>query len=376
MGSKVKFNFRDWLVVHELDQNELLNHLKLFSRSHIKRNAADLSGFKAVSGTEAWDMAAAALSEQFPEFKGEFEKIRTSCVVDFSASPQDAPYTLAGEGVDYSKVSMCYKGTPEDIICVAHEFGHAAQNFFAQGSFIPPIQRELAAFISEMSFLKFLAGTHPELEPSVESAWNADSAIYLREDLDQLLTDCADTNSGYSYRWNYPLARIVASELFKTGSADDLSRAFLGKMPLKECLARLSKSAQQSGINNYLPELPEPDTDKPAINAYRSLGMMLLLDIDYWQGESEKDIDAYYQQLLGHMQSQTALVAIGGARKPIGYATWNLFDSDGGSIEITRQSAPFGNHLELLRNLKSRLPKDVAIRSLHDRSSRREQVAW
>ena len=376
MGLKKHFNLGDWLAIHELDRDELLKYLNDFSYPPDKINDINVPNLRVISGSEAWDMAAEALSEQFPDFKADLEKVRTSCTLDFSAPSQDAPYTLAGEGVGFSKVLMCYNGTPADMICVAHEFGHAAQNFFAQGNFIPPMQREIAAFISELSFLKFLAKSYPELEAPLKGAWNDDSEIYLREDLDQLVADCAATNSHYSYRWNYPLARLGALALFKTGSQKDLSRAFLAEMSLEECLTRVSRSVQPSDIQNYLPEIPEPDAEKPAINAYRSLGMMLLLDIDYWQGESEKDIDVYYQQLLGHMQEQTALVTIGPARKPIGYATWNLCGGDDDSVEITRQAAPFGNHLELLRNLKSRLPKGVAIKSLHERSSRREQVAW
>lgn len=129
-------------------------------------------------------------------------------------------------------------------------------------------------------------------------------------------------------------------------------------------------------MQNYLPELPNAEEGRPAINAYRSLGMMALLDIDYWEGESEKSIGEYYAARLAHMQSQTALVAIGKERKPVGYALWDTEPHDTHIIRLKRQAAPFGDHLELQKKLQARLPKGATVYSHHSRSAREEQTAW
>ena len=129
-------------------------------------------------------------------------------------------------------------------------------------------------------------------------------------------------------------------------------------------------------MDNYLPEVPEAETVRSAINAYRYLGMMLLLDIDYWQGESEKTIKEYYSTRLTHMQSQTVLVGIGKERKPIGYAIWDAGKDDASIIRLKRQAAPFGDHLELQEILQTRLPENAKVLSYHARSAREEQVAW
>jgi len=129
-------------------------------------------------------------------------------------------------------------------------------------------------------------------------------------------------------------------------------------------------------MSNYLPEAPIPEKDQKSINGYRALGMMALLDIDYWQGESEKLIGEYYSTLLAHMQSRTALVAIGGERKPIGYAIWETDPNDASIVRLKRQAAPFGDHLELQEKLQARLPENVTVLSHHSRSAREEQVAW
>ena len=127
-------------------------------------------------------------------------------------------------------------------------------------------------------------------------------------------------------------------------------------------------------MNNYLPEVPQKEEQHPAINAYRSLGMMALLDIDYWEGASERSIEQYYRTLLSHMQSQTVMVAIGQDKKPIGYATWTA--SNDNQVTLTRQSAPFGDHLELQQQLEKHFPTDSVVLSQHERSAREEQVAW
>ena len=129
-------------------------------------------------------------------------------------------------------------------------------------------------------------------------------------------------------------------------------------------------------MDNYLPEVPEAETVRSAINAYRYLGMMLLLDIDYWQGESEKTIKEYYSTRLAHMHSRTALVGIGKERKPIGYAIWDAGKDDASIIRLKRQAAPFGDHLELQKKLEARLPENAKVLSYHARSAREEQVAW
>ena len=129
-------------------------------------------------------------------------------------------------------------------------------------------------------------------------------------------------------------------------------------------------------MNNYLPQFPETETDLRAINAYRSLGAMVLLDIDYWQGESEKIIKEYYSECLGHMQAQTSFVAINSERKPIGYAAWEADPCNADMICLKRQAAPFGDHLEVQQKLQARLPETAKVFSYHPRSAREEQVAW
>ncbi len=101
---------------------------------------------------------------------------------------------------------------------------------------------------------------------------------------------------------------------------------------------------------------------------------MALIDIDYWKGQSETRIEDYYADLLRHLQDQTAFVALNEQRKPIGYATWSKA-SRGDEYTLTRQAAPFGDHLALQRALERHLSKTAGVAARQNRSARQEQVA-
>lgn len=94
-------------------------------------------------------------------------------------------------------------------------------------------------------------------------------------------------------------------------------------------------------MKNHLPEVPRTKSDLPAINAYRSLGMMVMLDIIHRQSESRQDIKDYHSERRDRLQSRTALVLIGDERKPIGYVLWELVP------RLKCQTAPFDNVQEV-----------------------------
>lgn len=129
-------------------------------------------------------------------------------------------------------------------------------------------------------------------------------------------------------------------------------------------------------MKNYFPEISDQTGETDMLAAYRSLGMMVYLDLDYWKGRSEARIGEYYEDLVGHMTTRTAYVVIGDENKPIGYVTWNFDEDDKGKIEITRQAAPFGDRLILQRALRAHLPNIARADSVHTRSARRSQSAW
>jgi hemolysin-activating ACP:hemolysin acyltransferase len=182
-----------------------------------------------------------------------------------------------------------------------------------------------------------------------------------------------DPDSAYSYRMNYPLARAAAVVTWRAG--DDL-QCFFKAVSEAMAILPLSKIADLAGQSqNYLPPLTAPDTTQPAIDAYRALGAMALLDIDFWTGESERRIEDYYATLLHHLQNRTAFLALDEVRRPVGYATWRKAAGDN-TVTLTRQAAPFGDHLPLQSALERHLGQEIDVHAQHPRSARQEQVAW
>lgn len=272
-------------------------------------------------------------------------------------------------------ITIEWTGSADDLMCLAHEVAHALQIMMSGHQLMPPVAREVCAFLGELTLIAYCREHAPSLTDALSDVWHAENERYLGSDLDALSDALKDPETPYQYRLNYPLARLAAIQLHRRGAGDwcrDLfSSGRLGMQHLP-----IERMANMAGdIENYLPSLPEADASQPVVDAYRSLGAMALLDLDYWQGESEKPINEYYNGLLKHLQDRTAFLALNGDRKPVGYATWTK-PAGANTIDITRQAAPFGDHLLLQQELEAHLGHAVGVTARHVRSARQEQVAW
>ncbi|MYF45482.1 MAG: hypothetical protein F4223_03405 [Rhodobacteraceae bacterium] len=369
----------DWLCLHNLYVDTVRVALTKFENFHRVAPTLPLAPQNGLllKAENAWKLAAESLSNKLPNLEMEISQVAQGSKRNFYASSQNSSYTLIEDDSDFPTVSMSFNGSAADILCVAHEFGHVLQLYLAGRHFIPPMYREIAAFLAECIFLEYMEEIQPDLGMDIRAAWELDNQIYFEND-GKLLLDALKTPqiSKYNYRYNYPLARSIAAKMKKTASEDDWYLVFHGNLEAIKTLIDTQLLDREKEMQNYLPEVPEPEANRPAINAYRSLGMMVLLDIDYWQGESERTIEEYYVARLAHLQSQTALVAIEKERKPVGYAIWDIDQTDTNIIRLQRQAAPFGHHLALQAKLQARFPKDVRVLSHHTRSAREEQVAW
>lgn len=272
-------------------------------------------------------------------------------------------------------ITMEWTGSADDLMCLAHEVAHALQIMMSGHELMPPVAREVCAFLGELALIAHCREHVPSLIDALSDVWHAENECYLGSDLDALSEALKDPETPYQYRLNYALARLAAVQLHRRGAGDwcrDLfSSGRLGMQHLP-----IERMANMAGdIVNYLPSLPEADASQPVVDAYRSLGAMALLDLDCWQGESEKPINEYYNGLLKHLQERTAFLALDGDRKPVGYATWTK-PAGANTIDITRQAAPFGDHLVLQELLESHIGQSDGVTAQHMRSARPEQVAW
>ena len=381
-NSATQNSVQAWIDLHCLSRHELSRYIEqncLISGKHGGRlSRTGKVHPKLLKASEAWNLASQALREAFPSLDKEITEVADNCFTQFGAPESALPCTEAKGSNGYPYVSMCFSGTAADILCVAHEFGHALQYLLADGKFVPPIQREIAAFVSELTFMQFAKQHLGELNENLKQAFTQDTEIFFENDANELLAILRKSNlsnTPYNYRMNYPVARAIALYSFHNLLPKEFESVFRGRLRIKDLIEQEIELNSAHKLSNYLPTFVETEGEPPATNAYRSLGMMALLDINYWKGESEKQIEEYYHERLDHMRNQTAFVAIGGEKKPIGYAIWQNEKAEA-SIRLLRQTAPFGDHLELQQKLEQRLPKYAKVMRNHSRSAQKEQVAW
>jgi hypothetical protein len=179
-------------------------------------------------------MAAAAMLASFPRAAGLIRSVRDTAVRTFRADPGPRPraFTFPAGQEGPPVVVLGYRGRISDLITVAHEFGHAVQIAASGNKFVPPVNREICAFVSELALLKHLAAELPALHGLVLAAWQARNCGYLDRDGRTLALALKNSRSVYRYCWNYPIARVLASECVEQLPAATLWSVFEDRIPL------------------------------------------------------------------------------------------------------------------------------------------------
>jgi len=314
----------------------------------------------------------------FSQYFDNFQSLDAALAgIEFRDNPdENAPHTRDDGPECNPVIVMTWQNRPEDLICFAHEVAHALQIGLSDHAFMPPVAREVCAFLGELILLDWVQEQNDTLFGRLLDVWTGDSARYFGEDAENLLAKLSEPSVSYHYRMNYPLARVMAMHVFVHWRREQVfdffssgSQAML-HLPFEE----LADMAAEHP--NYLPAFPQPSPEQPSLDAYRSLGAMALLDIGCWKGESEKQIGGYYSELSRHLKKCSAFVALEKGAKPIGYAAWTGGSQAEPQIVLVRQVAPFGDHLALQRTVEAHLSREHSVLAVHERSARREQVAW
>lgn len=372
--------FADWLHVHVLDQDTVYDCLAAINGGQIVFDVQGVAPVEGALGDAGYAAIGSALSSVIGPALAPLLRMESSSIGHLissirwgEVSEDGPPHTIDHGTGQPPEIRMSWQGSAADLICLAHEVAHAVQLQLSAGSFMPPVARETCAFLGELALIDWARKTDTPLAASLLSVWQQENRTYLGEDCDLLRAALADPNAPYTYRMNYPLARAAAVVMQRCGAdAHRLFRAGAEAM----ALLPLADIADLAGrLQNYLPPLPPPDAETPATNAYRALGAIALLDIDFWKGESERRIEDYYASRLHHLQTRTAFLALDDVRRPIGYATWRKVAGDN-ALTLTRQAAPFGDHLLLQKALQRHLGQDAGVPAHHQSSARQEQAAW
>ncbi len=374
----------DWMNFHELDQGRLHDLMTAWRLGALPESTAwlpcpmlNIEKNLKYSGTQQECLEKLIL----PAFDAALKTIDLSSIIsgqlEFQNLPPhhgDLPHTVDRGLEKPVLIAINWTGSPDDVICLAHEVGHALQILLSKHEQMPPVARETCAFLGELLLIAHASDVAPEMYPSLYEVWHRENNAYLGTDIDRLTADLADPNAPYHYRQNYPVARLAAIEMFALKQGDRLLKLFtsgrtgMQHLPIND-IARLA-----GNVPNCLPPLPEAASETHAIDSYRSLGAMALIDIDYWQGYPEKRIDEYYSNLLINLQARTAFLGVNEQGKPVGYATWSRV-TENNSVKITRHAAPFGDHLTLQRMLERHLNQQGYAVESHDCANRQDDAA-
>lgn len=111
------------------------------------------------------------------------------------------------------QIVMAWRGTAGDMICLAHEAGHALQIVWSDHAETPVIARETCAFLAEIALLSYAEAHNPSLHAALARVWHRENATYFDADAKVLLSALQDPSTPIDYRCNYPLARLAAWRL-------------------------------------------------------------------------------------------------------------------------------------------------------------------
>lgn len=208
----------DWLDLHQISAAQCQHILRDWPEPPpLEPRAAQTTDLTAIA---VWDMASAALSAVFGTKSAHMELVRrqTKCVFQPDPAKYPRAFTLNEDGQGTPMVVCNYQAQLADLMVLAHEFGHAAQIIASGERFLPPVPREVCAFLAELAMLAYLQNHQPELHQGAQQVWLAAVAKSWhkdRHDLMQVLSDPAGLSRPYSYQWNYPIARALALNLWE-----------------------------------------------------------------------------------------------------------------------------------------------------------------
>ncbi|MCC5900666.1 MAG: hypothetical protein JJT87_01895 [Halomonas sp.] len=288
---------------------------------------------------------------------------------------KEAPYTLCKGRGKPPAVFMDWYGRVEDLVCLVHETAHALQILLSKHELMPPVARETCAFVGELLLLDYVKAHLPNFYAVFLDVWHSENSFYLDSCVDALMDALNHSKIPYHYYQNYFLARLAAVQIFYVTPEESLSALFSSG---KDAMAHLPIDEMASfsiEMKNPLPALPTPDAAQRSVDAYQSLGVMTLLDIESYRDTSCKRIDSYYLNLLKNLHESTAFIALDNENKPVGYATWVRSVVDNNMV-LTCQTALSNNRFNLQCALQRHISINEGVKVSYTRNAFKEMLVW
>ncbi|MGL5008845.1 MAG: toxin-activating lysine-acyltransferase [Paracoccaceae bacterium] len=217
-------SIRDWLEVHGFEQHDLVARLQEISIAH-RADTPVAHTEPMMCAQEAWRATVGALTAAFPNNSSIIQSVAESVRL---VSDADASVTCTRRINGQAEVRVRFDRPSVGIARMAHEFGHALQLVLLPNHKIPPVEREFAAFVTELIAIDQFTLENPDFTEALHAARD-NRADYFRKKCGDILLFDLSANSNYRYEWNYPISYELAS-----AAVNREARSFLWQALLRE----------------------------------------------------------------------------------------------------------------------------------------------
>jgi hypothetical protein len=239
-----RHSLSDWLALHELDAVACRRILDAVPRDVTKPAVGhtESSERHALDAEAAWLKTADAMRACFPAQRSiideTFEKTVKTLVDQRNKSRR--ALTLDNGPTAYPTILYSYRGEPADSLIIAHEFAHALQITASRGKFVPPIIREVCAFLGEGALLAHALYSDGAHYRRLHQVWHNDNHKFLVTYTERLNLALSQPQTPYRYFWNYPIARYLAIQISEQCSRERMWTLFEGDLSVRGVLRELA----------------------------------------------------------------------------------------------------------------------------------------
>jgi len=239
-------NLRDWLDLHGLD-HEMCLHLL----GEIRRASAEIPAYRndpeqqslSIDPDHVWMQVTSAMCEFLPERQAIIAETfqRSKKIAIAGQGKSGKALTMDNGPNQYPTIMYNHVGEISDLFVVAHEFGHALQIVACEGQFMPPIMREVCAFLSEGAMLSSIADDNSIFRENMLAYWVNSNRRYFGSLAINLQRSFKNDQVIYEYGWNYPIARFLALKILDNFSQNLMWEVYSGAYTVKRALDQLAK---------------------------------------------------------------------------------------------------------------------------------------
>ena len=239
-----RHSLSDWLTAHELDPvtcRGILDAMTPEAADEQVSNGSSNLAYQAPDLEAVWLSIAEAMRTSFSEQRVIIDETFHGTVkicVDQRDNSRKA-LTLDNGSAAYPTIIFSFRGHPSDSLIIAHEFGHALQLSASRGIFVPPIIREVCAFLGEGALLSHTQHSSPAQYAHLSRVWREDTTRYFGAQRDRLKAALLEPDAPYKYFWNYPIARYLAIRISERCSEKWIWSLFAGETSVQEALRKI-----------------------------------------------------------------------------------------------------------------------------------------